>query len=103
VAAFSGFKERVFRETAKIPKGRVSTYARIANAIGSPDAARAVGNALNRNRDKKVPCHRVVRSNGEVGGFARGMKKKIRILKSEGIEIRNGKLANFGESQHLNS
>jgi len=51
-----------------------------------------VGNALNKNRNKKVPCHRVVKSDGNVGGFACGKMKKIRLLKTEGVEIKLGKI-----------
>jgi O-6-methylguanine DNA methyltransferase len=61
------------------------TYAEVAKKIGSPKSYRAVGNALNKNPDtKKVPCHRVVRSNGSVGGYAWGTAKKTKLLKAEG-------------------
>lgn len=80
----------MFRETKKIPRGKVVTYKIIAKAIGTPAGARAVGNALNANRSKDVPCHRVVLSNGRVGGYAKGTKKKERILKGEGIKIKKG-------------
>lgn len=78
------FKERVYNVVKKIPKGRVLTYKEVARLAGSPQAYRAVGNALNKNPFKEVPCHRVIRSNGEIGGFARGTKEKIKILKGEG-------------------
>ncbi len=86
----SGFQKKVFSACSRIPRGKVSTYSRIARAIGQPGAARAVGNALNRNRSPSVPCHRVVRSDGTVGGYAHGTSKKERLLKSEGIPIRDG-------------
>jgi len=86
----SGFSKKVYKFTALIPRGKVSTYALIAKAMGNPGAARAVGNALNKNPyAPKIPCHRVVRSNGEVGSFASGTKKKMAILKKEGIIIKN--------------
>ena len=82
--------------TAKIPRGRVSTYKDIATALGNPHLARAVGNALNKNRDtEKVPCHRVIKSDGSLGGFNQGLKEKIRLLESEGITIRKGKVENY--------
>lgn len=90
------FQELVYKATKKIPKGKVSTYGEVARAIRKPRAARAVGNALNCNPfAPKVPCHRVVRSDGTVGGFAKGSGGKIKILNREGIEIKRGKIANF--------
>jgi O-6-methylguanine DNA methyltransferase len=77
----------------------VATYGQIARAIGRPGGSRAVGNALNRNRSSKIPCHRVVRSDGSVGGFALGTKAKIRLLEKEGVRIRSGKVADL--SRHL--
>lgn len=81
------FQQKVFTITKKIPKGKVATYGKIARAIGKPKAARAVGNALNKNRDKNVPCHRVIKSDGSIGGYAHGIKKKVLILKGEGVRI----------------
>jgi len=79
------FTERVYTVVAKIPRGKTMTYAEVARRAGSPHAARAVGNIMHNNPDtKRVPCHRVVRSDGTVGGYARGTKKKIEILRSEG-------------------
>lgn len=80
------FQLRVYRVVSAIPKGAVMTYAQVAKKIGSPGAVRAVGNALNKNPYPKsiVPCHRVVRSDGTVGGYAHGTAKKKRLLRSEG-------------------
>ncbi|MFN7991825.1 MAG: MGMT family protein [Candidatus Micrarchaeia archaeon] len=91
----SAFQDMVFRACAAIPRGRVSTYSRIALAIGRPGSARAVGNALNRNRSQSVPCHRVVMSDGRVGGFAHGQAEKIRMLVSEGLNIECGSVSGF--------
>ena len=79
----------------KIPRGKVSTYSCVAKAIGCPNACRAVGNALNKNRNSEVPCHRVVRSDGAVGGFAHGTENKILILEAEGISMANAKVKNL--------
>lgn len=86
------FEEKVYGTVKKIPHGMVATYAGIARLIGRSRAARAVGNALNRNPFKEVPCHRVVRSDGEVGGFARGTKVKVNLLRKEGVKIVNRKV-----------
>jgi methylated-DNA-[protein]-cysteine S-methyltransferase len=83
------FEKRVYQVVKKIPRGEVLTYKQVAVKLGNAGLARAVGNALNKNRDKKVPCHRVIRSNGYVGGYASGTKKKIAVLKKEGIKIKN--------------
>jgi methylated-DNA-[protein]-cysteine S-methyltransferase len=90
------FNEKVWNAIKKIPKGKISTYKEIAKAIGKPKAVRAVGNACNKNPfSPRIPCHRIVKSNGEVGGFALGTKKKKELLKKEGIEIKKGKIIGF--------
>jgi methylated-DNA-[protein]-cysteine S-methyltransferase len=79
------FKEKVYAIVAKIPRGRTMTYQEVARRAGSPNAYRAVGNIMNKNPDtKKVPCHRVVRSDGDPGGYARGRRAKIAMLRKEG-------------------
>ena len=88
------FSEKVYKICKKIPEGKVSTYKLVAESLNSK-GYRVVGNALNKNRNKYVPCHRVIKSNGFVGGFALGTKKKIQILKREGIKIKNNKVINF--------
>jgi O-6-methylguanine DNA methyltransferase len=87
------FTEKVYSACRRIPRGKVATYSGVARAIGKPESARAVGNALNKNRSRSVPCHRVIRSDGSVGGFAHGTEKKIMMLRDEGIEIKEGKIA----------
>ena len=86
------FNEKAWKIVSKVPRGKVTTYKAVAEKLGSK-AYRAVGNAMNKNPyAPKVPCHGVVKSNGEVGGFASGTKKKIQMLKKEGIEIKNNKI-----------
>jgi len=79
------FKEKVLKAVQKILRGKTMTYAQVARAAGSPRAWRAVGNILNKNRDSKVPCHRVIRSDGKIGGYDKGTKKKTALLKKEGV------------------
>ncbi len=86
------FANKVFSACKRIPRGKVATYSWIARVIGNPKSARAVGNALNKNRSESVPCHRVIKSDGTVGGFADGTKAKIRMLRAEGIEIKKEKI-----------
>lgn len=87
-------KKDIEKLLKKIPKGKVTTYKELAGAVGIHP--RAIGRILNSNeRLVKIPCHRVVMSNGRVGGYKLGVKKKIELLKREGIEIENGKILNF--------
>lgn len=81
----TGFKDRVLKITAQIPRGKTLTYKEVARRAGRPRAYRAVGNILNKNFNPKIPCHRVIRSDGGVGGYNRGTKKKIEILRREGV------------------
>ena len=90
------FNESVWKFIKKIPKGKVATYKEIARAIGNVNAFRAVGNACNKNpHSPKVPCHRIVASDGKIGGYAFGEKKKILLLKKEGVAVSNGKIVDF--------
>jgi methylated-DNA-[protein]-cysteine S-methyltransferase len=92
------FERMVLEVIKKIPPGRVATYEAVAKAISKPRAARAVGNALHKNPySPQVPCHRVVRNNGQLGGFASGPGKKIELLKKEGVDVKNGRVDNFNE------
>jgi len=80
------FGEKVFSVVRKIPKGQVLTYKEVARLAGRPRAYRAVGNILNQNRDfKNIPCHRVIRSDGKIGGYALGSDKKMKLLKKEKV------------------
>ena len=79
-----------------LPKKCLATYQSLAIKLGNPRLARAVGNWLNRNRDPDhVPCFRVIKSNGEVGGFRGGQKEKIKRLKRAGFKIKEGKVVNY--------
>ncbi len=90
MSAVTEFDARIYEALTVIPRGRVVTYTDIARYVKNPRAARAVGNALNRNpHAPRVPCHRVVRSDGSVGGYAFGSKKKIEILQGEGVVVKN--------------
>lgn len=80
----ASFRSRVFAVVKKIPKGSTLTYGQVAAGAGSPRAYRAVGNILNSNCDPQIPCHRVIRSDGQTGGYNRGAEQKRKILKSEG-------------------
>jgi len=92
----TSFQKKVWQLCKRIPKGKVTTYKLIAKALGKPRAFRAVGNALNKNPYLgKIPCHRVVKSNGKVGEFVKGKKKKIELLKKEGLGFKKDKIIGF--------
>lgn len=81
----------------KIPPGKVSTYGDLARALGNPSASRMIGRILGKNPNPiKVPCHRIVMSDGRVGGYAYGIAKKRQLLENEGVSLlANGIVQNF--------
>ena len=90
LAHLGPFARRVVQRCRKIPAGETMTYGELAAACGSPNAARAVGNAMATNRFPLiVPCHRVVGSGGNLGGFSapQGVELKRQLLRREGVEI----------------
>ena len=87
------FNQKVWALTARIPEGKVTTYGAIAKKLGAAGAARAVGNALNRNPyAPAVPCHRVVGSTGALIGFAGGLPKKRAMLAKEGVALKGDRV-----------
>lgn len=85
------FSDRCYNLLKKVPRGKVTTYKILANTM-STKAYRAVGNVLNKNPPKDVPCHRVIKSTGEIGGFASGTSNKIKLLRKENIIIINHRI-----------
>lgn len=88
--SMTDFQKKVYKETMKIPFGRVKTYRWLAGKVGIPEGARAVGNALGRNPVPLIiPCHRIVRIDGNLGGFSApgGILLKKKMLMNEGINI----------------
>ena len=84
------FQQKVWQYLKNIPRGKVKTYKQVAIAIKSPKSARAVANACGKNPyAPKIPCHRVIRSDGGLGGYSGrgGIKKKLELLRSEKVKI----------------
>lgn len=79
----SSFRAKVYKIVKSIPRGKTMSYKEVAERVGNAKACRAVGNILNKNYDLEIPCHRVVRSDGTIGGYNRGKKKKKEILEKE--------------------
>lgn len=78
------FAAKVYEVVRRIPAGQVLTYKQVAFLAGSQNAFRAVGNILNKNKNPKIPCHRVIRSDGKTGGYNGLAGQKEKILKREG-------------------
>jgi len=98
--ACKSFYERCYDLLLKIPKGKVTTYKKMAEALDIK-AYRVVGQVMNRNPNfVTVPCHRVVKSNGEVGGYAGGSARKIELLREEGVEVSENGQINLSEFLH---
>jgi O-6-methylguanine DNA methyltransferase len=81
------FKEKVLTVVSRIPKGKTLSYREVARRAGNLYAARAVGGILCRNHNPQIPCHRVIRSDGRIGGYNRGVRAKKKILKQEGVVV----------------
>jgi methylated-DNA-[protein]-cysteine S-methyltransferase len=94
------FDERVWKLMEEIPRGKVTTYGQIARKLNTK-AYRAVGNACRKNPyAPRVPCHRVVRSDGSIGGFGgktsgKSVEEKAQLLRGENVEVRNGRVVDF--------
>lgn len=78
------FREKVLNIVSKIPKGNTMTYKEVAKLSGNEKASRAVGAILRTNYDPKIPCHRVIGSNGSMTGYNRGIAQKKKLLRREG-------------------
>lgn len=90
------FQERCYKLLSTVPKGKVTTYKALAEALGTK-SYRAVGTAMNKNPYPRhlVPCHRVVNANGALGGYADNVTDKIERLKQEGIEVKEKQIVDF--------
>lgn len=94
ISQMTNFEKKVLLAVLEIPRGRISTYKRIAEKIGRPKAYRAVGNTLHKNPLAPIiPCHRVVRSNGEIVGETKDeIENRKKMLKEEGVPIIGNKV-----------
>lgn len=92
------FNERCYKLLSTVPSGKITTYKALAEALGTR-AYRAVGNAMNKNPYPRdiVPCHRVVNTDGRLGGYAGRTEEKIKRLQVEGIEVENERVVGFKE------
>jgi len=85
--------KEIYKKLLEVPEGKITTYGELAKAVGFTNGQRAIGRIMNKNPYPVIiPCHRVVKSDGKVGGYAYGKEIKIKILKKEGIKIKDGKI-----------
>ena len=88
--------QKVYLKLISVPKGRVTTYGELAKAVGLKNGQRVIGQIMNRNPFPVViPCHRVVKSDGKMGGFFYGENVKNKMLSNEGVKIQNGKILDW--------
>ena len=93
------FKEKVFSIVAEIPRGKTLSYGEVAFRAGSLGASRAVGNILSKNYNPNIPCHRVIRKDGGLGGYNRGLSRKKEILCKEQLSLKSLKSQNDQEGR----
>jgi len=92
-------EQKVYKKLLDVPKGKVTTYKELADSVGLKNGQRIIGKIMNKNKYPVIiPCHRVVMSNGLIGGYAYGGKSKAKMLSNEGIKIQNGKILDFKNS-----
>ncbi len=86
-------EDRVYKKLLEVPPGMVTTYGELAKAVGLKNGQRVIGRIMNKNPYPVIiPCHRVIKSNGQIGGYAWGEKIKTNMLSKEGMKIKNGKI-----------
>ncbi len=84
-------EDKVYKKLLEVPPGMVTTYGELAKAVGLKNGQRVIGRIMNKNPYPViVPCHRVIKSNGQIGGYAWGEKIKTNMLSKEGMKIKNG-------------
>ena len=89
-------EERIYKKLLQVPYGKITTYGELSRSVGLKNGQRVVGQIMKKNPFPVIiPCHRVVKSNGDIGGYAFGVNIKKNMLSKEGICIKNNKIENF--------
>ena len=89
-------EKKIYRKLLQVPSGKITTYKELARSVGLDNGQRVIGQIMKKNPFPVIiPCHRVVKSNGEIGGYAYGISIKKSMLVKEGISIKNNKIKNF--------
>lgn len=88
--------KKIYKKLLEVPEGKITTYGELAKAVGLKNGQRAVGRIMNKNPYPVIiPCHRVVKSDGKVGGYGYGQDVKINMLTKEGIKIKDDKILDW--------
>jgi len=88
--------KKIYKKLLEVPQGKITTYGELAKAVGLKNGQRAIGKVMNKNPYPVIiPCHRVVKSDGKVGGYAYGQNVKIKMLTKEGIKIKDDKILDW--------
>jgi methylated-DNA-[protein]-cysteine S-methyltransferase len=88
--------KKIYKKLLEVPEGKITTYGELAKAVGFTNGQRAVGKFMNKNPYPVIiPCHRVVKADGKVGGYAFGEEIKTNMLKKEGIRVKDGKILDW--------
>ncbi|MBS3926134.1 MAG: MGMT family protein [Nitrosarchaeum sp.] len=91
--------KKIYKKLLEVPKGKITTYGELAKAVGLKNGQRVVGKIMNKNPYPVIiPCHRVIKSDGKIGGYAYGEEIKSNMLSKEGIKIQNGKILDLENS-----
>jgi methylated-DNA-[protein]-cysteine S-methyltransferase len=91
-------EQKVYKKLLDVPKGKITTYSELSKAVGIKNGQRFIGNVMNKNPYPTIiPCHRVVKSDGSIGGYAYGEKVKTKMLTQEGVKIKNGKVIDLNK------
>lgn len=88
--------KKIYKKLLEVPEGKITTYGELAKAVGIKNGQRAVGKIMNKNPYPVIiPCHRVVKSDGKIGGYAYGQNVKIKMLTKEGVKIKDDKILDW--------
>jgi len=94
-------EQQVYKKLTEVPQGKITTYGELAKAVGLKNGQRVIGQIMKKNPYPAIiPCHRVVMSDGKVGGYAYGGDVKTNMLRKEGIQIQNGKILDWHKKFH---
>ncbi len=94
-------EQQIYKKLTEVPQGKVTTYGELAKAVGLKNGQRIIGQIMKKNPYPAIiPCHRVVNSDGKVGGYAYGVDIKTNMLQKEGIKIQNGKILDWHKKFH---
>jgi len=94
-------EQQVYKKLTEVPQGKITTYGELAKAVGLKNGQRMIGQIMKKNPYPGIiPCHRVVKSDGKIGGYAYGGAVKTNMLRIEGIQVQNGKILDWHNKIH---